>query len=89
MEDPIDYENLAANVQNLLKQKAGRDFIWHLIDITGVYSNTFTGDRRGDFLEGRRAVGLEVIELMQEASPTAYARLLLSKQKEKDGKNDN
>lgn len=83
-----DYAVLTANVRELLKLRQGREVIWHILSLTNLYGESFTGNSQTFYLEGKRAVGLAILQILEDADPTAYARLLLDKQKEQEGKND-
>lgn len=83
-----DYELLVANTRELLKTRPGKDFIWHILSICNLYGESFTGNSQTFYLEGKRAVGLEILQVLEDSDPTAYARLLLDKQKLKEGQDD-
>ena len=77
-----EYDVLCANVRQLLKTRHGKDVIWHILSLCNIYSDTFTGNSQTFYLEGRRSVGLQVLQLLEDADPLAYAELLLEKNKE-------
>ena len=77
-----EYDVLCANVRQLLKTRQGKDVIWHILSLCNIYSDTFTGNSQTFYLEGRRSVGLQVLQLLEDADPLAYAELLLEKNKE-------
>ncbi len=72
---------LLANTREVLKTAQGKDVIWAILGMCDIYGYHFTGDNRTYHNEGKREVGLEVLRLLQDADPTAYARLILEKQK--------
>ena len=84
--EEIEYDTLVANTRELLKTKAGKDFIWYILSIANLYGDNFTGNSQTFYLEGKRSVGLEVLQLLEDVDKTAYARLLLDKQKIEEGK---
>ena len=84
MEDDKEYDVFVANTRELLKLKHGRAFIWKILEECGLYSDTFTGNSMTYYMEGKRAIGLLVLQYLEDADPTAYARLLLEQQKEKE-----
>ena len=77
------HEILLGNIRKLLRDRAGREVIWHILSLCEIYSPSFTGNSHTFFNEGKRTVGLEIIDLLNQADPSAYANLLL-KQGEKD-----
>jgi len=79
--EEIEYGVLIANTRELLKSRQGQDFVWHVLSICNIYGDHFTGDSHSYYLEGKRAVGLEILGLLEEVDKTAYAQLLLNKQK--------
>ena len=80
------YHVLMENVRELLKHRFGKDVVWHILSICDIYSDTYTGDRRVDYFSGKRAVGLSILQLLEDADRTAYARLLLEKQTVEENK---
>lgn len=83
-----EYAALLENVRGLLATRGGKDVFWYILSLADVYGIQFNGDNTTFFNEGRRSVGVDVLALMADADPTAYARLLLDKQKQKDGKDE-
>lgn len=57
---------------DVLATKAGRLVVWHMLAECRLYSPTFTGNSWGNFQEGRRAVGLEVLARIHETDPRHY-----------------
>lgn len=74
------------NVRELLKTSFGKAVLWAILEEAGLYTPTFTGNSQTYYLEGKRDMGLFVLEMIQDADPTAYARLLLDKQKLEEAK---
>jgi len=75
--DP-EYNQLLSDIKEVLRTPGGRNVIWEILSICSLYS---VGG--GEILEGKRSVGVEILQIMEDADPTGYARLLLTKQKEK------
>ena len=78
-----------ANVREVLATRAGRDVIWEILEMTGLYVDNSFAAHAGT--EGRRAVGLQILELIEDADPKAYGNLLITKQDEenaRDKRND-
>jgi len=75
---------LLANVREVAKTEQGKALIWEVLSMCGLYSQTFTGNSQGAFLEGRRSVGLEVLQLLEDMDITFYPTLLLQKQEKQN-----
>lgn len=72
-----DYRVLTANVREVAKSKAGKAFIWHLLGLANLYSESFTGNSSTFYNEGRRGFGLQILQLLDDADPTIYPRMIL------------
>lgn len=83
-DEEIKYDVLVANTREALKTRAGRDIIWHVLSICNLYGDNFTGNSQTFYLEGKRSVGLEILQLLEDVGPTSYAQLLMTKQKEEE-----
>jgi len=69
-----EYKLFLADLRDLSKDSRFRKFIWHVLSACGIYSVNVESN---PYYDGRRSIGLEVIELLTDADPTLYARLLL------------
>jgi len=78
------YHVLLENVREMYKHRFGRDVLWHILSFCDLYSDTYTGDRRSDYLSGKRGVGLFILQMLEDADRTAYPRLLLEMQKREE-----
>ncbi len=71
-----------SNLRELLKTRHGKDFVWYVLELSGIYSHFSTSDINNLLkAEGRRTVGLDVIDTLMDADPEIYPRLLLDKQR--------
>ena len=77
-----EYDLILSSTREILKSKQGQRVLWHILGLTGIYSTTFTGNSRTFFLEGKRAIGLDILQLLEDADKEAYARLQLAKIKQ-------
>lgn len=59
----------------LLQNYNARSFYWRLLSECGIYKRSFTGDNVTFFNEGKRHIGLWLLEELFEASPEAYAQM--------------
>ena len=60
----------------LMSSKRGRRIVWRLLERTGVYRSSFTGNSETFFREGQRNVGLMLMAQINEFSPDQYALML-------------
>ena len=81
MSDKEIHDRLKLAVGDVLKTKSGQKFIWEILSLCGIYDNQFTGNSGTFFNEGRRSVGLDIVQMMNDADPTIYPRLLLERAK--------
>lgn len=87
-DDEKQYRALCADFRELMKDSKARKALWHILDLTGLNADCFTGDNQTFYLEGRRAVGLDIIRFMEDADKTMYPRMLLNHQKTQEGKDE-
>lgn len=85
-EESKEQAAINGDMRELLKLKHFRNFLWRLLSSTGLYADNFTGDNYTFYLQGKQAVGLEILQMLEDADPTAYATMLLEQQKLKAGK---
>ena len=69
---------LHSNVRTVLQSSQGKELIWHILSLCGVYDNPIAGDalQTGHNI-GRQTIGKELIELMVDADARAYINLQL------------
>jgi hypothetical protein len=72
------------DLRAVLATKPGRRFVKRLLERTGIYRTSFTGNSQGYFIEGERNIGLYLIAELSEVDVKAYPQLLIE-----DLKNDN
>ena len=67
-----------AQYSRALEVPAARFVLWDVIErIAGLHSETFVPDsNRSAFLQGRAAVGRDLMQQCQRSSPVAYHRML-------------
>lgn len=70
----------------LMGSKRGRRIVWRLLERTGVYRSSFTGNSETFFREGQRNVGLMLMAQIHEVCPDQYALML--KEQRDVGRND-
>ena len=74
------------NVRSVLATRAVRDLVWDILEMTGLYVDNSFAAHAGT--EGRRAVGIELLQLIEDADPKAYGNLLITKQEEDDARSN-
>lgn len=72
---------LDTDVSTVMSSNQGKDFVWELLSLCGIYDNQFTGNSGTFFNEGRRSVGLDIVQMLNDADPTIYPRILLERAK--------
>lgn len=68
----------------LMEDKRGRRTVWRLLERTGVYRTSFTGNSETFFREGQRNIGLAILSLLHEACPEKYA--IMHKEQRENGR---
>jgi len=63
-------------LRQLLSHRMGRNFIWNVLSQCGVYRSSFNGDHTSTiFNEGKRSIGLWIMEQIMAADDSAYLRM--------------
>jgi hypothetical protein len=60
----------------LMSDKRGRRFMWRMLEVTGVYRSSFTGNSETFFREGARNVGLKLMADIHDYAPESYLLML-------------
>lgn len=69
-----------ADIREMLRIPAGRRFLWWLISSKcNTFGGIFTGNSATFFNEGRRSIGYEVMEEIQNIDPDAYGRMVVER----------
>ncbi len=69
-------EQQLADTKAILDLPAGRRFLWRYLEATGIFRLSYTGDNATFFNEGRREIGLKLLEDISEANPEAYLQMM-------------
>lgn len=69
-------DRLRLAVSNLMQTEEGKMFICAVLDQTGTFTSSFTGNSTTFFLEGKRFIGLYIYQLLMLADPLALQHLL-------------
>lgn len=59
-------------LREILTTYGGRAYIWRVLEKCGIYRTSFTGNSTTFFNEGKRSIGLEIIEELFNAHVSAY-----------------
>lgn len=60
---------------HVMSSRRGRRFVWRLLDYTGLYRQSFTGNSETFFNEGRRNVGLFILDEVTSAAPDQWLQM--------------
>jgi hypothetical protein len=62
-----------SDIRLILKSPEGRRFYWRLMSEAGVFHRSFAGDVNTTlFNEGRRSLGIDLLNDLMDAKPTAF-----------------
>lgn len=88
--DEKEHDDLIDHYAAVLRDKSGRQVIWDILSMCGLYHDQFTGNSQSFHLEGKRAIGLELLGRLGDVEATAYPELLLqfAKEEEYNGTNN-
>ena len=64
------------DVKWLMKYRQGRRIVWRLLELTGVFRSSFTGNNETFFREGMRNIGLMLLAQINEACPEHYTTMV-------------
>ena len=84
----VTAEQEAADFKWLMSDKRGRRIVWGLLDRTGLYKSSFTGNSETFFKEGQRNVGLQYMAMIHTHCSDRYD-LMVSEQRDYDRSNAN
>lgn len=79
--DAIDNANMAEcdDWRWLMGDARGRRIVRGLLDLTGVYRTSFTGNSTTFFNEGQRNVGLVLVDRVHRHAPESYTVMMQEK----------
>lgn len=69
-------EQALLDIEWLMLSVQGRRIVWRLLEITGVYRSSYTGDNDTFFKEGARNVGLILMADIQRIAPDQFTLML-------------
>ena len=69
------------NIGAVLATEDGMNVLWEILNWCGIYSSSLSADPLVTAQqEGKRAIGIQLIDLIQQTDPRAYAHLLIEMQ---------
>lgn len=71
-----ELDQLKNDVTRVFGSSEGKRILYHVLAMCGIYSDCFTGNAHTYYYEGRRSVGLELLELIMETDPEIYIQLI-------------
>jgi hypothetical protein len=74
------------DVKWLMSSKRGRRIVWRLLEQTGIFRSSFTGNSETFFREGMRNVGLMLMAQINATCPEQYT-LMVQEQREHANRN--
>lgn len=77
-----ELEVLRANTSAVMKTRAGQDVVWEILCMCGLYTDNSAVANPG--IEGKRSVGLQILQLLEDADPKIYPNLLIIMQERED-----
>ena len=69
-------KQLYRDIREVLSTPSGKRVAFWLIGLCKIFSTTFRRNSEAAFLEGRRSVGLELVQVIKAADPTLCVELL-------------
>ena len=67
-----EFDVLRANVRTFMSTRQGKEIMWEILG----YCDLATAGC-GKFQSGKRQVGIDILQLLEDADPTIYPNLLL------------
>lgn len=60
----------------ILSTSQGRRMLWRYLEHCGIYKDSFTGNSATFYNEGRRAVGIKLLDDITAADPDTYLTMM-------------
>ena len=71
-------QGISRSIEVIAGIEQGREFLWWLFEICGVFTTSYTGNSDTYFNEGRRAVGNEVLHRLVGVKPEIFQTMIKS-----------
>lgn len=69
------FDQRVADMKFLLDCQSGRRFIFDLLDSTGAFDQSFTGNSGSFFNDGKKAVGLKLFHEVMRLEPNRFTQM--------------
>lgn len=63
------------DIRSIAQRPEGQRLLFYFLSLGNIYSTTFTGNSETFFLEGKRAIALHILDLINNADPHLYIKL--------------
>lgn len=74
--DKQQFEQLKNDVKRVFDSESGIRVLHFIMSLCEVYSDCFTGNAQTYYLEGKRSIGLELLDLIMEVDPEIYIAVI-------------
>jgi len=71
-------QDIASAIESIADTTQGREFLWWLFELCGVFGSSYTGNSDTYFNEGRRAIGNEVLHRLVKVRPEIFQAMIRS-----------
>lgn len=75
----LEQDQIKDDLKHLLRQPQFRRLVYRYLAFTKVFAQVFTGNSETFFNDGKRVVGLKLIDEVVSADPNAYVQILTEK----------
>lgn len=87
--DKRSRDRLTLAAREVLGSENGRRLLFWLLNRTGVFASSFTGNSSTFFLEGKRSIGIELYRLLLSADQNAIHSLITFQKNEDTNESGN
>lgn len=70
-----------------MSSKEGRRTVWRILETTGYFTTSFTGNSETFFKEGKREIGRRLYEELNDLCPDLYTQMMNENRKKKEASN--
>ena len=71
-------QGISQAIESIAETAQGRDFLWWLFEMCGVFASSYTGNSDTYRNEGRREIGLEVLHRLVKVKPEIFQAMIRS-----------
>lgn len=69
-------KDLQGDIRTLLMSRAGFNLIWWILEMSGVFVSSYTGNSDTYLNEGKRAIGLELLHRIVAVRPDVFESMI-------------